>query len=252
MKQSRIWVPAVLSLAIVALAYGTTSAQTTTKMSSTVHFEVVAVQGNTVTVKTQEKGAREITVDDSFRFTVDGQPVGVHDLKPGMKGTATITTTTTYTPVVITEVKEGTVAKVAGSSVIVHTADGYKMFSEADMAKRGVKIVKNGAPADLSSLREGDKLSATIVTQHPPKVMTQRQVDASMTSPAPRHQGSAGSAGTPAMASAGSASGGMGAPAGEHHKKLPKTASEFPLIGLVGATLCGFALMLGLARRRMA
>ena len=254
-NQTSISLIAVFAIAIVAFVNSSASAQTTTKSTSTVHFEVVAVQGNTVTVKTREKGAEDITVDDSYRFTVDGHPVGVHDLKPGMKGTATTTTTTTYTPVVITEVKEGTVAKVAGTSVIVQTAAGYKMFSQADADKRGVKIMKDGQLADLSSLREGDKLSATIVTTHPPKVMTARQVHASMTSPATATSAGA-AAGTASMASASSgvahqtgSAASMGS-SGTSHKKLPKTASEFPRIGLAGASLCGFALMLGVVRRR--
>jgi hypothetical protein len=253
-NQARVWITAVFALAIVALVHSPASAQTTTKASSTVHFEVVAVQGNTVTVKTREKGAEELTVDDSYRFTVDGNPVGVHELKPGMKGTATITTTTTYTPVVITEVKEGTVEKVAGSSVIVRTADGFKMFSQADADKRGVQIMKDGQVADLSSLREGDKLSATIVTTHPPKVMTNRQVHASLASPAMAAPAAGAASGATSGASASSAEMAPTASMGSghtSHKKLPKTASEFPLIGVAGAALCGIALMLGFARRRV-
>ncbi len=253
MNTSRMWLPVLFVLAIVTFVCGRAAAQTTTTTSkSTVHFEVIAVQGNTVTVKTREKGSEDITVDDGFRFTVDGQPVSVHDLKPGMKGTATTTTTTTYTPVVITEVKEGTVAKVVGNSVILQTGGQYKMFSQADADARGVKIMKDGQPADLSSLREGDKLTATIVTTHPPKVMTERQVHASLASPAqaPSTSASGTSGSTPSGMSA--APGGTGATTGGSHKKLPKTASVFPLVGLAGALLCGIALMLGVARRRLA
>src|SRR5215472_12245211 len=111
---ARIWRPAVLFLGIAGLVCGTAAAQetagkaTTSHSKETVHFEVLGVQGNTVTVKSRERGTGDVTVDDNYRFTVDGNPVSVHDLKPGMKGVATITTTTTFTPVVITEVHEGT------------------------------------------------------------------------------------------------------------------------------------------------
>lgn len=257
MRASRNWLRAVLVVGIAGFVYATAWAQTTTKKTDTVHFTVIGVQGNTVTVKTQEQGAREVTVDDSFRFTVDGNPVGVHDLKPGMKGTATITTTTTYTPVVVTEVKEGTVQKVVGSTIIVYTGGEYKMFTQEDLAKRGVKIMKDGQSGDLSALREGDKLTATIVTEHPPKIMTKRQVDASMTgapasAPAAAPRASSTSGAAAASASGNTAAAGDTAGAGAHHKKLPKTASEFPLIGLLGASLCAFALMLGVVRRQTA
>ena len=42
-------------------------------------------------------------------MTVDGKKMAVAELKPGMKGTATVTTTTTSKPVFVTEVKEGVV-----------------------------------------------------------------------------------------------------------------------------------------------
>jgi len=117
---------------------------TTTQSKSTVHFEVLAVQGNTVTVKTRERGTGDVTVDDNYRFTVDGNPVSAHDLKPGMKGIATITTTTTYTPVVVTEIHEGTVQQVSGNSIIVRTNNGFRMFTEGDVAARGATIIRNG------------------------------------------------------------------------------------------------------------
>ena len=76
-----------------------------------------------------------------FRLTVDGQPVSVAQLKPGMKGTARITTTTTVTPVTVTEIKKGRVLKVSGNTIIVRLEDGTnKMFTEAEASKRGVKI----------------------------------------------------------------------------------------------------------------
>jgi hypothetical protein len=86
-----------------------TWAQTTTT-SETKKFQVIAVEGNQLVVKLPE-GTRELTVPEDFRFNVNGQMLSVHDLKPGMAGTATITTRTTSVPVTVTEVKNGTVAK---------------------------------------------------------------------------------------------------------------------------------------------
>ena len=54
------------------------------------------------------------------------------------------------------------------------------MFSQADIDKRGIRIWRDGQLAELTDFRENDKLTATIVTTMPPKVMTQKQVDATL------------------------------------------------------------------------
>ena len=257
MKRPVTWMSALLCAATLAVVQQAASAQesTTTKTQSVVHFEVVGVKGNTVTVKTGASKAEDITVDESYRFTVDGQQVSVHDLKPGMKGTATITTSTTVTPVVITEVHNGRVEKAMGNSIIVSTGNGFRMFTEQDAAGRGAQIIRNGQPVEFSSLREGDMLTATVVTEHPPKVMTKRQVDAAMTSPADAASGApaatTGAGASHTHANAAASTGAAGEPT-TAHKHLPKTASPFPAIGAIGALLCGFALMLGVIRRRQA
>ena len=103
-----------LSTVIVAVALGLAFAggplaQTTSKVDVR-NFEVIAVDGNTLVVR-DERGTNELTVPADFRFTVDGKKMSVSELKPGMKGTATVTTTTTVKPVFVTEVKEGVVLK---------------------------------------------------------------------------------------------------------------------------------------------
>ncbi len=202
------------------------AAQTSTTSTRVRKFEVVAVDGNKVVVKGQD-GTKEYTVPDDFRFDVDGKQLSVHELKPGMKGTATVTTTTTVTPVHITEVRNGTVMQVSGPTIIVRGPQGIKMFSEGDVAKRGVKIYKDGQPVQLSDLHQGDKLSATIITEGTPKVVTERQVQASLAHP--ESMGAAPSA--PAMAPASSSAAMAPAMAPKH---LPKTGSEWPLVGLLG------------------
>jgi hypothetical protein len=81
------------------LISGAASAQVTTasQTSEVIKFEVISVDGNTLVVK-DHTGAREVTVPDDFRFTVDGKSMSVHELTPGMKGTAQITTTTVVRP----------------------------------------------------------------------------------------------------------------------------------------------------------
>jgi hypothetical protein len=62
------------------------------------------------------EGTREITVPQDFTFTVNGKPMSV-SIEAGMKGTATITTTTTVHPVYVTEVKR-TVVQATGGSIL--------------------------------------------------------------------------------------------------------------------------------------
>ena len=207
----------LLAAAVVGLTSVAALAQQSTT-SETKTFEVIAVQGNQLVVSLPE-GTRELTVADDFRFTVNGQQLAVRDLRPGMKGTATITTRTTVTPVTVTEVKNGTVAYSAGSTIIVRTDEGIRSFTQSEVDKRGVKIMRSGKPAQVSDFRQGDWLSATIITAMPPKVVTEQEVQATLaaadaSAPAPararrRQQGGGSSAGSAA------------APA----RTLPKTAS---------------------------
>ncbi len=119
--------------AALALTAGVAEAQSSTTQSKS--FEIVSVDGNVVIVK-EADGTREYTMPADFRFTVGDKQVPLQDLKPGMKGKATITTTTTVTPVFVTEVKNGQVMKNLGAgTVIVRTEDGIKMFSQSQIDK---------------------------------------------------------------------------------------------------------------------
>ncbi len=221
----------------------TSTAQTTTSSTQTKEFEVIAVSGNDLVVKLPE-GTREIRVADDFRFTVDGRQLAARDLKPGMKGTATITTNTTVTPVVLTEVKNGEVVQASGATLLVRTEQGFKQFSQGDVEKRGIKIVKDGAPAQFTDFRAGDRLSATIVTTLPPKVLTEQEVNATLAkaAPAPGPRSVAfdvepgfGPAAAPAEAPA--------------PRRLPKTGSAWPLLALASILSIAMGLTLTVRRR---
>jgi LPXTG-motif cell wall-anchored protein len=237
---TRTLVRFVLGAALVGTTATVTLAQTTTQ---TKKFEVIAVEGNNLVVKLPE-GTKELTVPEDFRFDVDGKSLSVHELKPGMSGTATITTRTTMVPVTVTEVKNGTVMKaLGGTSIIVRDDEKniIKMFSQADVDKRNIKIMRGGEPAQITDFREGDKISATIITSMPPKVLTEKQVEATLA-----RSGGTGAAAAPRAAAAPTPS--PAAPAAEAPKTLPKTASSLPLVGLMG--IASLVAGLGLTARR--
>src|SRR5580765_491335 len=171
-----------LTLAGASFAQATTSATVNARK-----FEVISVDGDQLVVR-DEKGTSTITVPDGFRFTVDGKQLAVGDLKPGMKGTAVVTTTTTVTPVVITEIKKGLVLSVGPSSLIVKDeGDGVrKRFTQSQLNDRGIKILnKDGKVTHVSDVKQGDEITATIVTQGPPVVVTEQDVQASLAQATP-------------------------------------------------------------------
>ncbi len=241
---TRTLIRLVLGAALVSMTAAVTSAQSTATSTETKKFTVIAVDGNQLVVKLPE-GTKELTVPDDFRFNVDGNMLSVHQLKPGMSGSATITTKTTQIPVTVTEVKNGTVMQTMGTSIIVRTGNEIKMFSQSDIDKRGVKIMRGGQPAQISDFRTNDKLTATIVTTMPPKVLTEKEVQATLAKSGGAAPASAPSAAAPAATSASSAS---AAAAPAPARTLPKTASPLPLLGLMG--LASLAAGFGLTARR--
>ena len=246
-QQWRLTVAAAC-VCIGGLAAGA-SAQTSSSTTEIKAFEVVSVDGNKVVAKTAA-GAKEYTLPADFKFTTaDGKQLAVQDLKPGMKGTAHVTTKTTTVPVYVTEVKNGEVVQKSGNSIIVKSATGIKMFSEGDMAKRNITIMKDGKAATISDLSTGDRLSATIVTIGTPKVLTERQLQATLSGSPAGAAGAGAGAGSAAPASRASASG-AAAPAEAPAKKLPKTASQLPLVGLIAALSLAAGLSLTVARKR--
>ena len=180
MKSKSSGVSEIVVMVALGLAFaGALLAQTTATVNVR-NFEVISVDGNKLVVR-DERGTNELTVPDDFRFTVDGKKMSVSDLKAGMKGTATVTTTTTIKPVVVTEVREGTVLSAGPGSMIVLDKEGLrKKFTQDQLDQRGVQIVKDGRAMRIGEVKKGDMITATIISQVAPVVVTEQEVQATL------------------------------------------------------------------------
>src|SRR3954453_21341300 len=213
---------------------------------------VVAVEGNDLLVRMSSGGFRTFNVPESRKFTIDGQDVSVHDLKPGTRLTATVTTTTTPVTERTTTVGTGKVWYVSGNTVILTLPNNEnKMYK----VKEDYKFNVHGQPASVHDLRKGMVISAekiveeprtevaanTTVTGHappPPKPVVAEAPAPARHEPAPTPVAAA-PAPTPAPAEVAEAK----LPA-----KLPKTGSELPLAGILGLLFVGAALVVRKAR----
>ena len=184
MRTNAGWLSGVIVTVALGLALAGASLAQTTSTTDVRNFEVISVDGNKLVVR-DERGTQELTVPDDFRFTVDGKKMSVSELKAGMKGTATVTTTTTVKPVVVTEVREAEVLRASPISMTVRTADGARKFAQTELDTKGIRIYKDGNEVRLSDLKKGDKLSATVVTYGAPVVLTEKEVQAVLAEPEP-------------------------------------------------------------------
>jgi hypothetical protein len=216
----------------------TTSQSGDAKVTTNVeHGKVVYVSGNELLVKADDGQVKHFVVPDSARVTVDGKQLSVHQLQPGMSLTRTITTTTVPKTVSTVRTIEGKVWYVnAPNTVILQFPDGtnkqYKIPS-------GQKFMVDGQMQTAFHLKKGMNVSATVVTDEPMTVASQSR-SVTGTLPPPPQLPPAPPANTqvvlliedtrpmPAAAAA--------APVQTAKATLPKTASDTPLIGIVGSS----------------
>jgi len=201
--------------------------------------EIVYVSGNDLVIKMEDGSLRNFfNIPESVTITVEGQQLNVHQLKPGMK--VERQTVTTSTPKTITKVETvtGKVWHVAPpNSVILTLEDGT---NQTFKIPQGQKFTIDGRETDAFGLKKGMVVSAQRITEVPEIVITQ-EVKRSGTMPppppAPRQDVPILIATAPAAP----------APVAEAKAEpapttLPNTASKLPLVGLLGALLCGISL----------
>jgi hypothetical protein len=180
MRTRAAWLSAVLvAFGLGLFTTGALLAQTKSTIDLR-NFEVLAVEGNRLVYRDQ-RGTHEITVPDGFRMNVDGKQMAVKELKPGMKGTATVTNTTTITPITVTDIKEAVVLSTTATSVVVRGPDNVRRrFTQSELDKRGIQIFKDGKLIQVGQLNPGDNLTAMIVSSQAPTIVTETEVDAKM------------------------------------------------------------------------
>jgi hypothetical protein len=203
--------------------------------------EVVMVDGNDLVVKMEDGTIRHFAnVPESVRVTVDGQQLGIHDLKPGMKLQRTLSTTTTPKTITTVQTVTGKVWHVSPpTSVILSLEDGT---NQQFKIPKGQKFTVDGQQTDAWGLKKGMTVSATKVVEVPTiEIEHQRQISGSMPPPPP-----APPADQPILIAAAEP---MPTPAAAAPAELPKTASLLPLIGLLGCLSLLSSIGLGVLRQ---
>ncbi|MGB8889867.1 MAG: hypothetical protein WCC87_24300 [Candidatus Korobacteraceae bacterium] len=198
--------------------------------------EVIAVSGDDLVLKMEDGSTRDVSVPANAKVTVDGNQIGIRDVKPGMKLQRTVVTTTT--PKVITTVQTvtGKVWYVKAPSVLILTLeDGTNQQFKIPKDQMFLVKLSPGDPGkmvDAFALKKGMQISATKVTEEPVNsISVKKQLTGTFPPDSPVLVATATSPGM----GAGAGSGAEGSAGATSAGSLPKTASFLPLIGLLGA-----------------
>jgi hypothetical protein len=232
---SRMKLPSLVVGLLLVMAGGALAQTITTVEKAQV--EIVQVSGNTVMFLLNGE-VWERTVPADFRVMVDGQPVPVSALVPGQKVMIEKTSTTRVVPPSkVVTVRQGVVLNVVARTL---------QYKENGEVKKVVippdfKFMRDGKSVGLDELRPGDGITATLVTESPGgSSATEATVKASAQAP---------KAPAPAPAPAAAPAAAVPAAAPAPAPTLPKTASSFPLLGMMGGLLLVLGAGLALARR---
>jgi len=205
--------------------------------------EVVYVSGNDVLIKMEDGTIRHFgNVPESFKATVDGKQVGVHDLKAGMKLQRTVTTTNVSKLITTVVTVTGKVWQVTPPNSLILTMDDGK--NQRFKIPKNQKFKINGEMVDAWGLKKGMTLSATKIVEEPVNEISQRR---SVTGSSPPPPPTPPPADVPILVAVEAP---PPAPVAETPAVLPKTGSELPLIGLLGLLSLASSIGLRTARKR--
>ena len=245
-KARKIFALVFVNVVFAAIAWAQDTSTSTTSQSGPAHVttevrsgEVVYVSGNDLVVRTQDGQLKNFVVPEDFKFNVNGQDMTVHDLKPGMKLTRTITTTSTPHTVQTVRTIQGKVWYVnPPKKVILNLPDGT---NKEYTVPGGTQFDINGEKKDVFSLKKGMQVSATVITESPEERMnsTSTVTGEAQQAPPPVQP----TPETPAIVGVllveAAPPTPREAPQQTAENKLPSTASNVPLIGLLGLLSLG-------------
>jgi LPXTG-motif cell wall-anchored protein len=255
-KKSVIIVAGTACFTVAVLTFAQVQTQTTKTSGATTRQvtiesgEVVAVEGNDLFVKMSDGTLRDFpNIPASATVDVDGKQLSVSQLQPGMKLQRATVTATTPQVVTTVETVTGKVWHVQPPSMVILTLENNE--NQQFKIPKGQKFTVNGTETDAWGLKKGMVVSATRVTETPLTSVSQSQhvtgtlpagqpvlIVKGGPTPAPGAEGSVATsheAGTTTTASA----------------ELPKTASGWPLVGILGLLFISASFGLALLRRNM-
>jgi len=251
-RRTSIFRAALCTLACAAISAGVWAqdVSSTTVMKGPSTYEttvrsgtVIYVSGNELLVRLPDGTAEHFVVSPTQTFTVDGKQMTISDLKPGTHLTQTITTKTTPKTITTTRTIDGKVWHVSPPSYVILTLpDGTnKQYN----VPKGQIFTINGQQDTVFQLKKGMTVSATVVTEEP---VTEVSHNKSVTGVLPKALPKADVPDTVAVLLVESpqqpAQPTQTASVEAAPKALPKTGSEWPLVGLLGLGSLGAGMLI--------
>lgn len=207
---------------------------------------VAYIEGNHLVVRLTDGSLEAIRIPEGEQFNIDGQKLSLQELKPGMILTDETYTTTKPIVVKTVEITDGTVWHASATRLVIRTKENKIVeYNVPEWATVNI----NGEEESLLSLRRGQQISTTIITQEPMTVSEREVRSHGHHAPAPPKKSvtdmmpMAKPATPPEVTKTAPPT--EPQPATEAQKELPETASSLPLIGLLGL----FAMAMSLSIR---
>ena len=182
---------------------------------------------------------------------VDGKQLNIHQIQPGMVLERQTITTTTPKMITTVQTVTGTVWMVNPPSMVILTLEDGK--NQKFTIPKGQMFTVDGQQTDAFGLRKGMKIDAQKVVEQPETVVSQQIKRTGISPPpppAPKPDVPILMVFVPVPEEAPAPV--ETAAATPAPKQLPKTASDFPLIGLLGLLFCGVSLSVTAVRNLFA